>query len=78
MKKKTTLYIVQAAVIAALYAVLTILQNTLLSGTASMAVQFQSIRNYDNIRSVYACRNSGTDSWVHTGKHQFFVNAGTV
>ena len=41
MKKKTTLYIVQAAVIAALYAVLTILQNTLLPGTASMAVQFR-------------------------------------
>ena len=41
MKTKSTMYIVQAAVIAALYAALTILQNTLLPGTASMAVQFR-------------------------------------
>ena len=41
MKSKSTVYIVQAAVIAALYAALTILQNTLLPGTASMAVQFR-------------------------------------
>lgn len=41
MKTKSTVYIVQAAVIAALYATLTILQNTLLPGTASMAVQFR-------------------------------------
>lgn len=41
MNHKSTRYIVQAAVIAALYAVLTILQNTLLPGTASMAVQFR-------------------------------------
>lgn len=41
MKNKSTIYIVQAAVIAALYAVLTILQNTLLPGSASMAVQFR-------------------------------------
>ncbi len=42
MKTKSTMYIVQAAVIAALYATLTILQNTLLPGTASMAVQFRA------------------------------------
>ncbi len=41
MKRKSTMYIVQAAAIAALYAALTILQNTLLPGTASMAVQFR-------------------------------------
>ncbi len=41
MGKKTTLYIVQAAIIAALYAVLTIGQNLLLPGSASMAVQFR-------------------------------------
>ena len=41
MKTKSTVYIVQAAVIAALYAALTILQNTLLPGTASMAVQLR-------------------------------------
>ena len=41
MTKKSTKYIVQAAVIAALYAVLTFLQNTLLPGSASMAVQFR-------------------------------------
>lgn len=41
MKTKSTVYIVQAAVIAALYAAMTILQNTLLPGTASMAVQFR-------------------------------------
>lgn len=41
MKKTSTTYIVQAAIIAALYATLTILQNTLLPGTASMAVQFR-------------------------------------
>lgn len=41
MKTKSTVYIVQAAVIAALYATLTILQNTLLPGTASAAIQFR-------------------------------------
>ncbi len=41
MTKKSTRYIVQAAAIAALYAVLTILQNVLLPGTASAAVQFR-------------------------------------
>lgn len=41
MKKKSTLYIVQGAVIAALYAALTIGQNVLLPGSASMAVQFR-------------------------------------
>ena len=39
--KKSTHYLVQSAVIAALYAVLTIGQNVLLPGTASMAVQFR-------------------------------------
>lgn len=42
MKKKSTKYIVQAAVIAALYATITILQNTLIPGSASMAVQFRA------------------------------------
>ena len=41
MKDKRIRYIVQAAIIAALYAVLTIGQNLLLPGTASMAVQFR-------------------------------------
>ena len=41
MKSKTTLCIVQGAVIAAMYATLTILQNVLLPGSASMAVQFR-------------------------------------
>ncbi len=41
MKNKTTLYIVQGAIIAALYAAMTILQNVLLPGSASMAVQFR-------------------------------------
>ncbi len=41
MKKQSVLFIAQAAVIAALYAVLTILQNFLLPGTASMAIQFR-------------------------------------
>ena len=41
MKNKSTVYIVQAALIAALYATLTILQNVLLPGTASAAVQFR-------------------------------------
>lgn len=41
MKNKRMLYITQAAIIAALYAVLTIGQNTLLPGTASAAVQFR-------------------------------------
>lgn len=40
-KKSTAMYLVQAAVIAALYATLTILQNVLLPGSASMAVQFR-------------------------------------
>ena len=41
MAKKSTRYIVQAAVIAALYAVLTVGQNLLIPGSASMAVQFR-------------------------------------
>lgn len=41
MKNKRVLYITQAAIIAALYTVLTIGQNTLLPGTASAAVQFR-------------------------------------
>ncbi len=41
MKDKRIRYIVQGAVIAALYAALTIGQNMLLPGTASMAVQFR-------------------------------------
>lgn len=42
MTQKSTKYIVQAAVIAALYAAMTILQNTLIPGSASMAVQFRA------------------------------------
>lgn len=41
MKKKSTFFLVEAAIIASLYAVLTIAQNTLLPGSASMAVQFR-------------------------------------
>ena len=41
MKNKRVLFITQAAVIAALYAVLTVGQNMLLPGTASAAVQFR-------------------------------------
>ncbi len=41
MKKKSTLYIVQASIIAALYATMTILQNVLLPGSASTTVQFR-------------------------------------
>ena len=40
-KKGLALYVAQGAVIAALYATLTILQNILLPGSASMAVQFR-------------------------------------
>lgn len=39
--RRSTMFIVQGAVIAALYAVLTIGQNVLLPGTASWAVQFR-------------------------------------
>ncbi len=38
-QRKSVYYIVQGAIIAALYATLTIMQNVLLPGTASMAVQ---------------------------------------
>ncbi|WP_407383241.1 QueT transporter family protein [Ruminococcus sp.] len=41
MKNKRVLFLTQAAVIAALYAVLTVGQNLLFPGTASMAVQFR-------------------------------------
>lgn len=41
MKKTPTLYLVQASIIAALYAVLTLAQNTLLPGTTSLAIQFR-------------------------------------
>ncbi len=41
MKKKSTTYIVQSAIIATLYVCLTLLQNFLLPGSASMAVQFR-------------------------------------
>ena len=42
LKNKGTLYLVQAAVIAALYATLTYAQNFLLPGTTTMAVQFRA------------------------------------
>ena len=41
-QRKSVYYIVQGAIIAALYATLTIMQNVLLPGTASMAVQFRA------------------------------------
>ena len=41
MKKMTTRDLTCGAVIAALYVVLTVLQNALLPGSASMAVQFR-------------------------------------
>lgn len=41
MRNKHLLYLTQAAIIAALYATLTIAQNALLPGTASAAVQFR-------------------------------------
>ena len=40
-KKKQVLWLTQAAVIAALYAALTVLQGVIAPGTASMAVQFR-------------------------------------
>ncbi len=52
MSKKSTTYMVQAAVIAALYAVLTVLQNTLLPGSASLPVQFR-ISEVLTILAVY-------------------------
>ena len=39
--KRTALFITQAAVIAALYFVINLLQNALLPGTTSMAIQFR-------------------------------------
>ena len=42
MRNKRLLYLTQAAIIAALYAALTIGQNYLLPGTASAAVQFRA------------------------------------
>ena len=41
MKNKKLIYLTQAAAIAAMYAALTIGQNLLLPGTASMAIQFR-------------------------------------
>ena len=41
MKNKSVQRITQAAIIAALYAALTIMQNVLLPGSASMAIQFR-------------------------------------
>ena len=41
MKRKPTLYSVQGALIAAIYATMTILQNILIPGSASMPVQFR-------------------------------------
>ena len=41
MKNKRVIYLTQAAVIAALYAVLTIAQNNLIPGSASAAIQFR-------------------------------------
>ena len=52
MKRKTTLYIVQGALIAAIYATMTILQNVLIPGSASMAVQFR-ISEVLTILSLY-------------------------
>ncbi len=42
MKKHPAYYIAQGAAIAALYATLTIMQNVLLPGTASAAIQFRA------------------------------------
>lgn len=42
MKKKSVHYLVQSALIAALYAVLTILQNVLIPNSATLAVQFRA------------------------------------
>ena len=42
MKKHPAHYIAQSAIIAALYAVLTITQNVMLPGTASAAIQFRA------------------------------------
>lgn len=42
MKNKKTLFVVHAAVLAALYVVLTYAQNLLLPGTTSMAIQFRA------------------------------------
>lgn len=42
MKNKKTLFVVHAAVLAALYVVLTYAQNFLLPGTTSMAIQFRA------------------------------------
>lgn len=41
MKNSKTMFIVQAAVIAAMYAALTLMQNILLPGSAWMAIQFR-------------------------------------
>ena len=40
-RKKASLYIAQAALIAAMYAALTLAQQLILPGTASMAVQYR-------------------------------------
>ena len=42
MKNKRTVFITQAAIIAAMYATLTYAQNFLLPGTTSMAIQFRA------------------------------------
>lgn len=42
MKNRKTVFITQAAIIAAMYAALTYAQNLLLPGTTSMAVQFRA------------------------------------
>lgn len=51
VKKKSTLYVVQAALIAALYATLFYAQNILLPGTATMAIQFRVAE----VLTVLAC-----------------------
>lgn len=59
-----TRYLTQAAVIAALYAVLTHMQNFLLPGTTTWAIQMRISRGYDCAGLLHPCRYPRPEYWL--------------
>ena len=63
---KKVLFVVQTAIIAALYAALTYAQNFLLPGTTSAAVQF---RVTQRLSAFHPCGYTGAYAWMCAFKH---------
>ena len=65
---KKVLFVVQTAIIAALYAALTYAQNFLLPGTTSAAVQFR-VSEALNVLALFTCGYTGAYAWMCAFKH---------